>query len=114
MSVKLDNPSTRWIYLSVGTATIASLAAGFIALHADTPEGLPLLNGSFTVAAVLWFGALAYCTTWWIRRFICKAVKTLRKSIVEDVVAAGRTMDVDRWRRAADEAEPHLKSVSRN
>lgn len=101
MSVKLDKPSTRWIWISVGTAAVLSITASTIALHTESPEGIPLMNYSFMVTMIVWFGALTYTAVWWVRRFIAKAIEDLE------------IKDVDRWRRMAAEAEPHLKPVPR-
>ena len=115
MSVKLDKPSPRWVWISVGTAVLVSMAATTVAILTAVHEWrVVAMNFGFMATTVVWLGALTYTAVWWIRRFIAKAVKQMRRQVVDDVINVLNIKDVDRWVQAAASAEPHLKAVPRD
>lgn len=114
MSVQLGKQSTLWVWGSVGTAVLVSLIAIAIAIYTVVNElRAPLLLVACTASIVVWLGALTYTAVWWIRRFINKAVKVMRKQLSEDLITVMNIKDVEMWRRAAASAEPHLSVVPR-
>lgn len=112
MSVQLKNQSTRWMWISIGTAGLLTMSAATIALlTALRGWDVPLMNFTFMVTIVVWLGALIYSAVWWMRRYIAKAVKSMRKQLSEDVITVMNVQNVDRWLQVAEAAEPRLKAV---
>ncbi|RSN65459.1 hypothetical protein DMH01_03520 [Amycolatopsis sp. WAC 04182] len=112
LSVKLDNnPTRRWIWVSIGSAGAFSVATLIIVLRTASPQGMPLMNFMLATSIVVWIGAIAYVTVWWIRRYIAKAVKQMRKQLTDDVITVMNLKDVERWSKAADQAVRHLQAV---
>ena len=112
LSVKLDNPSTQLLWTTVGTAILVSAAAVLLTLltivHGWRAPGMVL---ALSVSIVVWLGALTYTMIWWTRRFIAKAVKTMRKQLSKDLINVMNIKDVDRWMTMAGVAEPRLRAV---
>lgn len=114
MSVQLGKQSTLWVWLSVGTAVLVTLIAIAVTIYTVVNQlRAPLLLVTCTASIVVWLGALTYTAVWWIRRYINKAVKIMRKQLSDDLLTIMNIKDVDRWRRAAAAAEPHLTVVPR-
>jgi hypothetical protein len=114
LSVQLGKQSALWVWVSVGTAVLVSLIVVGVAIYTIVNElRAPLLLVTCSFSIVVWLGALTYTAVWWIRRFINKAVKVMRKQLSDDLITVMNIKDVEMWRRAAAFAEPHLTVVPR-
>ena len=112
MPVKLDKPSTLWIWISVGAATLVSVASIVLAVLTSVHGWrVPLMNSFLAFSTILWLGAFTYTAVWWVRRFIARAVKLMRRQITDDVITVMQLKDIERWRQVADAVEPHLRVV---